>query len=378
MQTRIPCVMLRGGTSRGPFFLADDLPADTATRDAVLIAAMGSPHVLQVDGIGGGNTLTSKVAIISRSSEPDVDVVYLFAQVAPDRLQVDTRPNCGNMLAGVGPFAIEAGLVAPQGETTLVRIRNENTGALVEALVETPGGVVAYDGTASIPGVPGTAAPIQLRFRAVAGAKTGKLFPTGQRAEMIQGVEVSLVDCAMPCMILRGSDVGVDVGCAPAVIDDDRALLARLEALRLEAGRRMELGDVADSVVPKIVLVGPATDATLTVRYLTPHATHKALAVTGGICIATAARIPGTVAHGLATTGGSPVLLRHPSGVLDVALELNGEEDVAWAGVLRTARRLFEGHLLIPRKVWAGHTVLAPLVSSTTASTPKLPTGATK
>ena len=359
MQTRIPCVMMRGGTSRGPYFLLDDLPADTATRDAVLIAAMGSPHQLQVDGIGGGNTLTSKVAIISRSPEADVDVVYLFAQVAPDRLQVDTRPNCGNMLAGVGPFAIEAGLVPVQGETTLVRIRNQNTGALVEALVQTPGGAVEYDGTASIPGVPGTAAPIEMRFRHVAGAKTGKLFPTGNRRDVIQGVEVSLVDCAMPTMMLKAADVGVDATCAPAVIDGDKALMARLESIRVEAGARMGFGDVSDSVIPKIALLGPATNAHITARYLTPLAVHKAMAVTGGICIATAARIPGTVAHDVATPGASPVQIAHPSGVLDVALELAGEDDVAWAGVLRTARRLFEGNLLVPARVWAGKQAFA-------------------
>lgn len=359
MQTRIPCVMMRGGTSRGPYFLGEDLPADPATRDAVLIAAMGSPHQLQVDGIGGGNTLTSKVAIVSRSSEPGVDVVYLFAQVAPDRLQVDTRPNCGNMLAGVGPFALDAGLVAATGAETLVRIRNANTGALVEALVQTPGGAVEYEGAASIPGVPGTAAPIQLRFREVAGAKTGKLFPTGARTEDIQGVRVSLVDCAMPTMMIAAADLGVDAGCAPAVIDNDKALLARLEGIRQEAGLRMGFGDVSDSVVPKIALVGPSAEADLTARYLTPHAVHKALAVTGGICIATAARIPGTVVHAVARAGGSPVRIAHPSGVLDVALELAGEDDVAWAGVLRTARRLFEGNLLIPGRVWAGHSLTA-------------------
>ncbi|GGG24267.1 hypothetical protein GCM10010964_10500 [Caldovatus sediminis] len=362
MQTRIPCVLMRGGTSRGPYFLASDLPEDTATRDAVLLAAMGSPHQLQVDGIGGANTLTSKVAIVSRSAEPGVDVDYLFAQVAVDRAVVDTRPNCGNMLAGVGPFAIEAGLVPVQGRETLVRIRNRNTGALVEAVVQTPDGAVTYEGDAAIPGVNGTAAPIQLRFREVAGAKTGRLFPTGRRTETIEGVAVTLVDCAMPVMLLRAADVGADADAAPAAIDGDKALLARLEALRLEAGRRMGFGDVTDSVVPKVALLGPAaagSGAALAARYLTPHAVHKSLAVTGGIAIATAARVPGTVAEGIAARD-EPGMVRiaHPSGVLDVALELNGEEDVAWAGVLRTARRIFEGNLLIPARIWAGKQAL--------------------
>jgi 2-methylaconitate cis-trans-isomerase PrpF len=356
MQTRIPCVLMRGGTSRGPYFLASDVPSDVPTRDAVLLAAMGSPHQLQVDGIGGANTLTSKVAIVSPSAEVGVDVDYLFAQVAIDKGVVDTRPNCGNMLAGVGPFAIEAGLVPVQGRETLVRIRNRNTGALVEALVQTPDGAVTYEGAAAIPGVNGTAAPIELRFREVAGAKTGKLFPTGSRSETIEGVAVTLIDCAMPVMLLRAADVGADAGAPPPAIDGDRALLARLESLRMEAGRRMGFGDVTDSVVPKVTLLGPAAEAgvALTARYLTPHAVHKSLAVTGGIAIATAARIPGTVAHGVAARHAGPVRIAHPSGVLDVALELNGEEDVAWAGVLRTARRIFEGHLLVPRRVWAG------------------------
>lgn len=355
----IPCVLMRSGTSRGPFFLREWLPDSTEARDQALIGAIGASDPLQLDGLGGGSTLNSKVAIVSRSQQPGCDVDYLFAQVGVGHQSVDTRPNCGNMLAGVGPFAIEAGLVPVRGETTLVRIRNQNTGALVEALVQTPGGVVAYDGDASIPGVPGTAAPIEMRFRHVAGAKTGKLFPTGHRRDVIQGVEVSLVDCAMPTMMLKAADVGVDVNCAPAVIDGDKALMARLESIRVEAGARMGFGDVSDSVIPKIALLGPATNAHLTARYLTPLAVHKAMAVTGGICIATAARIPGTVAHDVATPGGSPVQIAHPSGVLDVALELDGEDDVAWAGVLRTARRLFEGNLLVPARVWAGRAALA-------------------
>jgi 2-methylaconitate cis-trans-isomerase PrpF len=355
MQTRIPCVLMRGGTSRGPYFLASDLPAELATRDAVLLAAMGSPHPLQVDGIGGANTLTSKVAIVSRSAEPGVDVDYLFAQVAVDHAAVDTGPNCGNMLAGVGPFAIEAGLVAAGDPETVVRIRNVNTGALVEALVRTPGGVVTYEGEAALPGVGGTAAPIQLRFRKVAGASTGRLFPTGCRTETVQGVPASLVDCAMPVMLLPAAAFGASADATPAEIEADRTLMARIEELRLEAGARMGLDNVRGSVVPKPVLVGASSGgATLAARYLTPHAVHKALAVTGGIAIATAARLPGTVAAACARAHDGPVRIAHPSGELEVALELAGEAGIAWAGVIRTARRIFEGCVLIPARVWDG------------------------
>lgn len=355
MQTPIPCVIMRGGTSRGPYFLGSDLPADVATRDAVLLAAMGSPHPLQVDGIGGTWNQTSKVAIVSRATEPGLDVDYLFAQVAVDRPIVDTRPNCGNMLAGVGPFAIEAGLVRAGDPTTTVRIRNRNTGALVESLVQTPGGQVTYEGDAAIPGVSGTAAPIELRFRSIAGAKTGALFPTGARSEVIDGVPVTLIDCAMPMLLLEAALVGADVTATPAALDADRALFARIEALRLAAGRRMGLGDVRDSVIPKVGLLGRDAAATLAVRYLTPHETHKTLAVTGGIAIAAAARIAGTVAQPFARAHDGAVRIAHPAGQLEILLGLEGEADVAWAGVMRTARRILQGTLLIPRHVWPGH-----------------------
>ena len=227
---------MRSGTSRGPFLLASDLPADPATRDAVLLAAMGSPHPLQIDGLGGASTLTSKVAVVSLSAEPDVDVDYLFAQVAVDQQVVDTRPNCGNMLAGVGPFAIEAGLVRVAGPETCVRVRNINTGALADVLVQTPGGAVTYEGDAAISGVAGTAAPIQLRFRDVFGAKTGRLFPTGQRTETIQGVPATLIDCAVPVLLLPAAALGADVQAAPEAIEADRVLMVRIEALRSRPG----------------------------------------------------------------------------------------------------------------------------------------------
>jgi 2-methylaconitate cis-trans-isomerase PrpF len=349
MQIRIPCVLMRGGTSRGPYFLSAHLPAEPAARDAMLLAALGSPHPLQIDGIGGGNSLTSKVAIIGPSAEPGVDVEYLFAQVSTDQRLVDTRPNCGNMLAGVGPFAIESGLVTPEPGETLVRIRNRNTGALVEAVVQTPGGQVTYDGDASIPGVPGTAAPIALRFRDVAGSKTGALFPTGQRQEEIDGVPVTLIDGAMPMLLVAAASLGTDAALPPEEIEANPVLMARIEALRLEAGRRMGLGDVSSSVIPKPALLGPGEgDATVTARYLTPHAVHRAMAVTGGITLAIAARLPGTVAAPLASGSGAEVRIAHPAGTLSIGLSLEGDA-VRWASVLRTARRIFEGHLLVPR-----------------------------
>ena len=360
MQTRIPCVIMRGGTSRGPYFLAADLPADAATRDAVLLAAMGSPHPMQVDGIGGARTLTSKAAIVSRSATPGVDVEYLFAQVDVDRAIVDTRPNCGNMLAGVGPFAIEAGLVRATGDETTVRILNVNTGTRVDAVIRTPGGAVTYEGEAEIPGGPGTAAPVMLRFRDVAGSQTGTLFPTGHRAEEIGGVRVTLIDGAMPMMLVPAAALGTEITATPEALDADKPMLTRMEALRREAGARMGLGDVADSVIPKPCLIGPGTaGAHITARYFTPHDCHRAMAVTGGITLAAACRTPGTVARD--ATGADPgetVRIAHPSGVMEVPIGLESGE-VAWAATLRTARRILEGTLLIPRAVWPGHSRLA-------------------
>ncbi len=235
----IPCVLMRGGTSRGPFFLASDLPADIAERDRLLVEVMGSGHPLQIDGIGGGNALTSKVAIIDRSSRADADVDYLFAQVRVEQQVVDTSPNCGNMLAAVGPYAIERGLVQAQDPQTEVRIHNVNTGKLIIATVETPGGHVVYRGDTRIAGAPGSAAPVRLSFLDAAGARTGKLLPSGHARETIDGVPVSLVDCAMPMMLVRAEDLGVRGDASPAELNSDAAFMRRLEALRIEAGARM-------------------------------------------------------------------------------------------------------------------------------------------
>ena len=360
MQTRIPCVLMRGGTSRGPFFLASDLPADAATRDAVLLAVMGSPHEYQVDGIGGANPLTSKVAIISKSKHPEADVDYLFAQVLVDERRVDTKPNCGNMLVAVGPFAIEAGLApARPGETT-VRIFNINTGSLVESIVQTPGGKVTYAGAASIDGVGGTAAPVKINFKSAIGAVTGKLLPTGRPLDVIDGVDVSCVDVAMPMVLIPAEQLGKTGHESATELDADRELFKRMEAIRRKAGELMGMGDVSKMVVPKIgMLAAPRQGGTITSRYFVPYSCHKAHAVTGTVCVAAACAIAGTVASRLVRLPPAPqgiIRLEHPSGMIAIDLDADftaGKLVIRRAALIRTARRLFQGEVLIPAAVWA-------------------------
>jgi 2-methylaconitate cis-trans-isomerase PrpF len=345
---------MRGGTSRGPYFLETDLPADPAVRDRVLLAVMGSPHALQVDGMGGAHAQTSKVAIVARATHPEADVDYLFAQVSVDRAAVDVSPNCGNMLAGVAPFAIEAGLVPAGNGETSVRIYNRNTRSLIEAVVQTPGGEVVYDGDVAIDGVPGTAAPIKLSFLNAMGAKTGKLLPTARPSEIVEGLPVTLIDYAMPMMLVAAADVGLRGDEMPAELDSQTELLARLESMRREAGRRMGLGDVAGLVVPKIgVLSAARHGGTLISRYFVPDRCHRSHAVTGALCIAVASRLPGTVAHNVAQAApASPVTIEHPSGRIQIDLSFTPNGAVTRASVIRTARRIFEGHVIVPSHVF--------------------------
>ena len=254
----LPCVLMRGGTSRGPFFVGSDLPADITARDAVLLSAMGAGHELQIDGLGGGNPLTSKVAIVSKSTRPGIDVDYLFAQVKVGERAVDTSPNCGNMLSGVAPFAIEKGLVAARHGLTSVRIYNINTGKVIDSTVMTPDGRVTYDGDCRIDGVPGAAAPIELTFLDAAGAKTGRLLPTGKPLDRICGVDVSCVDAATPLVIMRAGEFGKTASETPAELDADRAFMARINEIRILAGALMGLGDVTNLVIPKPVIIGAA------------------------------------------------------------------------------------------------------------------------
>ena len=357
VQRTIPCVLMRAGTSRGPFFLKEWLPQDPVARDQALIGAIGASDPLALDGLGGNSTLNSKVAIVSRSTQPDCDLDYLFAQVGVGHQSVDTRPNCGNMLSGVAPFAIEQGLIDAQDGTTTVRIFNVNTGSKIEATVQTPGARVVYEGDARIDGVAGTAAPILLNFLDAWGAVTGQLFPTGQRTELIDGVPVSCIDAAMPLMIMRAADLGLTGRERPAELDANAALLQRIEAMRRQAGQRMGLGDVSGSVVPKPVIVSPGdTPESIVSRYFTPHRCHASHAVTGAIGVCTAFALPGTVASG-ATRGAGRHLLSvvHPQGQIDIDVSLQGQGEAAVvekAALVRTARKIMEGQLHLPDYVF--------------------------
>lgn len=358
MSKTIPCVLMRAGTSRGPFFLREWLPESVEARDQALIGAIGASDPLQLDGVGGGSTLNSKVAIVSRSTQPGCDLDYLFVQVGVGNSSVDTRPNCGNMLSGVAPFAIEQGLVAAQLGSTRVRVHNVNTGSRIDVTVRTPNGRVTYDGDTRIDGVAGTGSPILLDFVDAWGAVTGKVFPTGNRVDLIDGIEVTCIDAAMPLMLVRARDLGVSGREAPATLDNDPILLARLEALRLQAGQLMGLGDVSDSVIPKPVLVSPGdSPESITSRYFTPRKCHASHAVTGAIGVASAFALPGTVASQLTRLPGRHALVvLHPAGRIEVEVELEGEGDAATvtrAALVRTARKIIEGQLHLPEYVFS-------------------------
>ena len=353
---------MRGGTSRGPFFKLTDLPADVPTRDAVLLSVMGSPHQIQIDGIGGSHSVTSKVAMISKSKRSDADVDYLFAQVQIHEAFVDTKPNCGNMLVAVGPFAIEAGLVPAKNGETRVRIFNVNTQSLVEAIVQTPGGQVEYEGHAAIDGVPGTAAPVGINFQSAIGSVTKRLLPTGKPLDVIDGVEVSCVDVAMPIVLMRAEDFGKTGHETAVELDADKETHARMEAIRRKAGVLMGMGDVSRNVVPKMALLSkPRNGGHIASRFFVPETCHKAHPVTGTVCIASACAIPGTIAAQLAPLQAAPqgmIKIEHPQGLIVIDLDVDftgGKEELRRAALIRTARRIFEGSVCVPSKIWAGH-----------------------
>lgn len=340
---------MRGGTSKGGYFLAEDLPADTAARDAFLLRIMGSPDPRQIDGMGGADPLTSKVAVVKRSHRPGVDVDYLFLQLFVDKAVVTDAQNCGNILAGVGPFAIERGLVAAQGDETRVTIHMDNTGQIAIASVQTPGGTVRYDGDARIDGVPGGAAPVPLEFRDTAGSSCGALLPTGNPFDEVEGVRVTLIDNGMPCVVMRAADVGVTGYEDRETLDNDMALKARIEAIRLAVGERMNLGDVTDKSVPKMMLVAPPRNGgAVTVRSFIPHRAHASIGVLGAVSVATACLIEGSPAAQVATLGEGrrkTLSVEHPTGETTCVMELDAHGAVISAAMLRTARKLMDGEV---------------------------------
>ena len=371
-QAAFPCSVMRGGTSKGLMFLADDLPDDRATRDAVLLAAMGSPDARQIDGMGGSHPLTSKVAVVSRSARDNADVEYLFLQVWPDRAEVSDSQNCGNMLAAVGPFAIEQGLVAASDPVTPVRIWMRNTETLATASVQTPGGRVRYDGPARIDGVPGTHAPIPIEFADVAGSSCGALLPTGNVTDVIEDTRVTCIDNGMPVVCIAASDLGLSGQESPAELEGNAEVTKRVEAIRLAAGPLMNLGDVADQTVPKMSLLSPpAHGGAISTRTFIPRRVHEAIGVLGAVSVATACLLPGSVANEIAVLpdqadgdqadgdqaggdqagGGAEIEVEHPTGFFTVTLEVDVSGDtftVTRSALLRTARLLMRGEVFVP------------------------------
>lgn len=364
MQTAIPCLFMRGGTSRGPYFLATDLPAEPSLRDRVLLSVMGSPDARQIDGLGGADPLTSKAAIVSRSSRPGVHLEFLFAQVLIDEARVDTAPNCGNMLAGVGPFALERGLLGAGDPETTFRILAINTGMLCDMILKTPGGRISYEGGARIDGVPGTSAPIRINFLETAGSVCGKLLPTGNVVDVFDGVRVTCIDNGMPVVLMRAADLGRSGYETRDQLNSDTELKARIEAIRLQAGPAMNLGDVKKKVIPKMCLIAPPrAGGGICTRTFIPHDCHSAVGVLGAVTVATACVLRGSVAEGVAVLPPGDtklVSVEHPSGEFSVELGLDPADpkSVTRAALLRTARPIMRGEVLIPASVWDGRTAL--------------------
>ena len=346
---------MRGGTSRGAYFLASDLPTDIAERDRILLSVMGSPDPRQIDGIGGADPLTSKVAVISPSSRPGIDVDYLFLQVWVDRPEVSDKQNCGNILAGVAPFAIERGLVRGCDPVTQVRIFMVNTSQTVVATVQTPGGKPEYQGNARIDGVPGTAAPIPLSFSDTAGSTCGALLPTGRAVDLVNGIAVTCIDNGMPVVVMRASDVGRTGYETRDQLDKDTELKAQIEAIRLAVGPMMNLGDVKDQTVPKMILLAPPRESgVVSTRSFIPHRAHATIGVFAAVSVATACLLPDSPAHSLARIPDGTtklMLIEHPTGASPVSLTTDvhdGKTVVTEAAIISTARALFEGRVLVP------------------------------
>jgi len=342
----IRCMMMRGGTSKGAYFLADDLPADPAERDKLLLSIMGSPDPRQIDGIGGADPLTSKVAVVKRSKRPGIDVDYLFLQVFVDQPLVSSSQNCGNILAGIAGFAIERGLAPAKDSESTVVIFLENTGQTAHATIPTPGGAPSYSGSESIDGVPNTAAPVLLSFADAAGSTCGALLPTGRDKDVVEGVEVTLIDNGMPVVVMRAADMGISGYETREELEANTSLREKLERLRLAVGPLMNLGDVTEKSVPKMTMVAPPQHGAIMTRSFIPHRCHASIGVFGALSVATACLQPGSPAHEMANIpdGARKVMkIEHPTGALDIVVRMGEGGEIEEAAFVRTARKLFDG-----------------------------------
>ena len=354
MQSPIPCLFMRGGTSRGPYFVESDLPADPAKRDRVLLAVMGSPDRRQIDGLGGAHPLTSKVGIVRKSQLPGVDLDFLFAQLQPDQDSVDTTPNCGNMLAAVVPFALERGMVSAQGDVTTLRVLTLNTDMQCDITVQTPGGQVSYEGEARIDGVPGSSAPIKINFLDTAGSVADCLLPTGKVLDLIDGIEVTCIDNGMPLVIFKASAVGRTGYETVEQLNADQDLKARIETLRIACGHAMGLGDVSSKNYPKMTLIAPPrSGGSICTRSFIPHLCHDAIGVLAAVTVGTACVLEGSAAQGVAMVPAGlakTISVEHPTGEFSVELEIDPQnsENVVSAALLRTARLIMRGEVMVP------------------------------
>ena len=341
-------MLMRGGTSKGPFFLARDLPVDVEARNQILLRIMGSPDARQIDGLGGAHPLTSKVAIVSPSERADVDVDYLFLQVTPETGAISVAQNCGNMLAAVGPFAIERGLVIADIGQTIVRVHMVNSDAYAELVVQTPDGSVTYEGEAKIDGVPGSHAPVLQRYFGTAGAQCGALLPTGHAMDRIDGIDCTLIDNGMPSVLIRSQDLGLSGDENPEVLEANEALKTRLEAIRLQAGVMMNLGNVTDKTIPKMCLIAPPKNGgIISTRTFIPHRVHQSVGVLGAASTAAGCMLPEGVGAGMAMFADinpCQIDVEHPTGALTVELEWDGGTVVRTA-LLRTARKIMDGEV---------------------------------
>ena len=353
-QIKIPCLFMRGGTSRGPYFLKNDLPDDEKQRDKILLAVMGSPDIRQIDGIGGADPVKSKVAMVSKSEEDGIDVNYHFAQVKIDEPIVDTKPSCGNMLIGVGPFAVERGLVQAQDGQTKVVIRDVNTGMKIEEIVQTPNKKVSYDGDFQIDGVPNNGTPVEIRFLDSIGSKTNKLFPTGNKIDKINNKECSLVDAAMPVVFFRARDFGLTGNESHTELNENKKLIDEMGDIRIELGKRIGFGDVSKSVIPKVALVSKADKGSIKSRYFMPWSCHNGYAITGSICLMAASKSRDTICSEFYSdySDSGTFEIEHPTGTSKLNLEIEYKDNEIKniiAGTTRHARLLMSGDVYVQK-----------------------------